>query len=88
VLSPILPSAKIVLFVNYFYWTGTLDSAQASEYSGLKSLLLSYSTRNGDVVSWLAVTLITTEAGLIESAASASIVIQFFQKLNKIDSYG
>ncbi|QFS42851.1 hypothetical protein GXM_00324 [Nostoc sphaeroides CCNUC1] len=40
------------------------------------------------MVSWLAVTLITTEAGLIESAASASIVIQSFQKLNKIDSYG
>jgi hypothetical protein len=36
------------------------------------------------VVSWLAVVLITTEAGLIESAASASIVIRFFQKLNKI----
>ncbi|WP_196514313.1 helix-turn-helix domain-containing protein [Nostoc sp. WHI] len=29
-------------------------------------------------------TLIATEAGLIESAASASIVIRFFQKLNKI----
>jgi galactokinase len=27
---------------------------------------------------------VTTEAGLIESAASASIVIRFFQKLNKI----
>lgn len=25
-----------------------------------------------------------TEAGLIESAASASVVIRFFQKLNKI----
>lgn len=36
------------------------------------------------LIALLLCALIATEAGLIESAASASIVIRFFQKLNKI----